>query len=85
MLAEERQGAADRISQGNPRVSYGSLNGRAERPLPFVLRRCLSWLGDGDLPRAEDGELTYWRRAGLTGEVALTSQGRDVHFSDLEV
>lgn len=56
-----------------------------DRPLPFVLRRCLSWLSLDELPSDGDGQLRFWQRAGLTGNVVLTSQGRDVHFSDLEV
>jgi hypothetical protein len=55
------------------------------RRLPFVLRVATTWTHISDLPAAGDGEMRYFPRAPLTGEVAATSGGRDVHFSDLEV
>lgn len=56
-----------------------------ERRLPFVLRVATTWTNVADLPPIGDGELRYFAHAPLTGEVATTSGGRDVHFSDLEV
>ncbi|HEX3721444.1 MAG TPA: hypothetical protein VHV31_01555 [Nitrolancea sp.] len=56
-----------------------------ERRLPFVLRVATTWTNVADLPPMGDGELRFFARAPLTGEVVTTSDGRDVHFSDLEV
>jgi hypothetical protein len=56
-----------------------------ERRLPFVLRVGTIWTNKDDLPSADDGQLRYWRKAPLTGAVAMTSGGKDVTFSDLEV
>jgi hypothetical protein len=59
--------------------------GATERPIPFVLRVATVWTNIHDLPSEGDGQLRYWQRAPLTGELASTSGGRDVSFSDLEV
>jgi len=56
-----------------------------ERRLPFILRVGTTWTNKDDLPSAEDGQLRYWKRAPLTGALAMTSGGKDVSFSDLEV
>ena len=56
-----------------------------ERRLPFVLRVATTWTHVSDLPAAGDGEMRFFPHAPLTGNVAATSGGRDVHFSDLEV
>lgn len=56
-----------------------------ERRLPFILRVGTTWTNKDDLPSADDGQLRYWRKAPLTGAVAMTSGGKDVSFSDLEV
>jgi hypothetical protein len=57
----------------------------AGRRLPFVLRVATTWTHVSDLPAAGDGEMRFFPRAPLTCNVAATSGGRDVHFSDLEV
>jgi hypothetical protein len=58
--------------------------GHAERRLPFTARVAVEWMDDGDLPGPEDGQLRYWRRAPMTGNVVVTAGGQDVSFSDLE-
>lgn len=57
----------------------------SERPIPFVLLRCVTWLETEDIPSVDNVELRFWRRAGLTGNVGLTTGGQDVGFSDMEV
>lgn len=85
MSAPDRNQTADR-DRVMPSASEqpASEAGVEERPLPFVLRRCLTVLDVDELPGDDNVELRYWRRAGLTGEVTLTAGGRDVDFSDLE-
>ena len=56
-----------------------------ERPLPFVLRVAARWSSFDELPHASDGQLFFRRKAPLTGQLALTSDGADLQFSDLEV
>lgn len=56
-----------------------------ERPIPFVLLRCVTWLDAGDIANSDNVELRFWRRAGLTGNVGLTTAGQDVGFSDMDV
>jgi len=55
-----------------------------DRGLPFVWRVATVWTNVADLAKEGDGQLCYWRRAPLTGNVASTSGGRDVNFSDIE-
>jgi hypothetical protein len=55
------------------------------RPVPFTLRVAVAWTALRDAPHADDGELFFQSRAPLTGELALTDNGRDVSFSDIEV
>ncbi|MGB8507371.1 MAG: hypothetical protein WCD76_03120 [Pyrinomonadaceae bacterium] len=59
--------------------------GEDERPLPLVLRIAAKWIEMDEAPRAGDGALFFRERAALSGELALTDNGQDVQFSDLEV
>ncbi len=57
----------------------------SERPLPFPLR-IAKRLTTETAPRYEDGAILFGRRASLTGEpLALTGEGRDLEFSDIEI
>lgn len=56
-----------------------------DRRLPFTARVAVEWMDTADLPGPEDGQLAYWLRAPMTGNVVATADGRDVGFSDLEV
>ncbi len=57
----------------------------SDRRLPFILRVATIWTNKDELPSADEGQLRYWKRAPLTGNVVTTSGGQDVSFSDLEV
>jgi hypothetical protein len=58
---------------------------RIERRIPFVLRVATEWTTASELRSPHDGQLRYWRRAPLTGNVTVTSHGGDISFSDMEV
>ena len=62
-----------------------AIAGHAGRRLPFILQVATIWTNVADLPQESDGEMRYFSRAPLTGNVATTSAGGDVSFSDLEV
>lgn len=69
--------------------SSGTADGPARddsnRRLPFILRVATVWTNKDELPSADEGQLRYWKRAPLTGNIVTTSGGQDVSFSDLEV
>lgn len=55
-----------------------------ERRIPFTQRVAVVWMDD-DPPQEGERHIRHWRRAPLTGELATTSEGGDISFSDLEV
>ena len=81
---ENSQTGTETLSQNGATSEERNRTGN-ERRLPFILRVGTTWTNKDDLPSAEDGQLRYWKRAPLTGAVAMTSGGKDVSFSDLEV
>ena len=56
-----------------------------DRPLPFVLRVAAEWFDMENAPGPQDNALFFRARAALTGDVSVTSLGRDVQFSDLGI
>jgi len=84
MPSGEQANIESDVAQIPPRHRSGVLVEPDNRPLPFVLRCCLTWLPLEEAPGPEDGQLNYWRHAPLTGTVTATERGHDVGFSDLE-
>jgi hypothetical protein len=56
-----------------------------DRPVPFMLRVAAEWMPPEEVPGPEDGALFVRSRALLTGDLALTDEGGDLQFSDVEV
>ncbi len=57
-----------------------------DRPVPFTLRVAVHWMTrDEAMQSSGDRPLLFSRRAGMTGELAITDGGKDMSMSDLEL
>jgi hypothetical protein len=54
-----------------------------DRPVPFVLRVAADWVPVEDVSGAQ--ALFFRDRVPLTGTLSVTSDGRDVQFSDVGI
>jgi hypothetical protein len=56
-----------------------------DRPVPFVLRVAADWVPVEDASGAHHEALFFRDRVPLTGTLSVTSDGRDVQFSDVGI
>lgn len=56
-----------------------------DRPLPFVLRVAAEWIDFQDITELDDGTGYFIKKGHLTGALSVTSDGRDVTFTDIGV
>lgn len=72
-------------SQAARNANESSADVDTDRPIPFVVRVATVWTNKADFLAENDGQLSFWQRAPLTGNIVATSGGSDVSFSDLEI